>query len=153
RRFRELNRPDIVLCYLQCNRALMHDVAEGPAGWHDPVAAGGELAVDDAFLVDDAAEIHLGDGFDDSRAADAGHARFGHGSSETRLMGPQVRADDLESRVQCLRFDAYAFDRSGSGTLTGTDLRSLEGRSRRTRTGEQTLAIAQHDFRVGTHIH
>ena len=81
---RELDGPHVVLGDLQGHRALMNDIAESPAGWHDAVAARGQLSIHDAILVDDAAQIHLGNHFDDSRAADAGDPDRGDGLRRSR---------------------------------------------------------------------
>ena len=48
--------------------------------------------------------------------------------------------------------DAHALDGARRGALAATDLRALERRARRARAGEQPLAIAQHDLRVGAHV-
>src|SRR5207245_1543911 len=99
-------------------------------------------------LVDDAAQIHFRDDFDDARTADAGNTSPGDGCVEPWLVGPQVRADDLESGLQRDRIDTHAFDGARSCALTTADLRSLERRPCRARAGEQASAIAQYYFGV-----
>ena len=76
-----------------------------------------------------------------------------HRLFEPRLIGPQVRPDHLEARLECRRVDAHALDRPGRGALAAADLRALEGRSGGARAGEQPAAVAEHDLRVGADVH
>ena len=123
------------------------------AGGDDARAARGELPVDDAVLADDAGEEHFRDHFDDPGAADARDSGAPHRLLEPRLIGPQVRPDHLEARLEGRRVDAHALDRPGRGALAAADLRALEGRSRGAGAGEQPAAVAEHDLRVGADVH
>src|ERR1700730_8289809 len=148
--FGKLNGTHIVLGHRERYRASMHDIAESTAGLHDAVAARGELSIDYPVLVDDARQVHLGNDFDDSRAADARYAAGGGG--EPGLIGPQVRADHLESGLQRSWIDPHALDRTGRGTLSATYLSAFESGSGWTRAGQQTVAITEHDLRVGADV-
>ena len=83
---------------------------------------------------------------------DAGHTGRGNRLVEPVLVRPFVAADDLEPRTQVGRVDAHTFDGARRGALATTDLRALEGGTGRARTGEQALAIAEHDLRIGADI-
>ena len=48
--------------------------------------------------------------------------------------------------------DAHALDRAGRRALAAGNLRPLEGGARRRRGGEQPLAVAEHDFRIGADV-
>ena len=74
-------------------------------------------------------------------------------SLETALVGPQIRADELETRFERLTIDAHALDRSGRRALPAADLRAFECRARGTRAGHQARAIAEHDLGVGADVH
>ena len=47
----------------------------------------------------------------------------------------------------------HAFNRARRCALTTTDLGPFKGRPGRAGTGQQALVVAQHDFRVGAHVH
>ena len=48
--------------------------------------------------------------------------------------------------------DAHALDRARRGALAAGNLRAFEGRAGRRGAGEQTVAIAEHDFGIGADI-
>ena len=73
-------------------------------------------------------------------------------SSEAGIVRPEVRADHLEARLQRLAVDPHPFDRAGRGALAAGNLRALERGAGRRRAGEQALAIAEQDFRVGADV-
>src|SRR5690606_11361218 len=98
--------------------AVMKQVGVGAAGGDDAVAARGERTIDDAILGQDAGEIHLGDGLDDARAADAGNAEPSRVGGEAVLVGPVLAADDAEARLERVRIDAYALDGARRGALS-----------------------------------
>src|ERR1700752_4438262 len=130
----------------------MNRVGEGGPGRHDALATRGERAVNYAVLADYSGEIHLGDDFDDPGAADAGDAAARDGLGKGRIIGPEVRADDLEARLERDGIDAHALDGAGSRALAAADLRSLEGGTRRARAGEQTLGVSEDDLGVGADV-
>src|SRR6185437_13320159 len=148
----ELDGAYVVLSDRQCLRALIDDIAKRAALRHDARTACGELSIDHTVLTDDAREEHLGNHFDDARAADPRDAGGLHGFLEPRLVGPQVGADDLEARLERRRVDPYALDRARRGALATADLCTLERRAGRARAGEQALPVAQHDLGVGADI-
>src|SRR6185437_575924 len=122
----ELDGAYVVLSDRQCLRALIDDIAKRAALRHDARTACGELSIDHTVLTDDAREEHLGNHFDDARAADPRDAGGLHGFLEPRLVGPQVGADDLEARLERRRVDPYALDRARRGALATADLCTLE---------------------------
>ena len=63
---------------------------------------------------------------DDARAADAGDAG-GAARGESRVVGPELGADDAEARLLGRGVDLDALDGAGRGALAGGDLRALEG--------------------------
>ncbi len=128
--------------------AVVQDVGEGPPIGHDPWRPGGERAVDDTVLGDDPGQEQLGDDLDDARAGDATHAQLGGNGIEPGLVGPELRADDPEARLERLPVDPDALDRTRRGSLSRRDLRALERGPGGGRGGEQPLAVAQHDLRV-----
>ncbi len=122
----ELNGTNIVLGDCERYRASMYDIAESAAGWHDAVAARSQLSIDHAVLVDDARQVHLGNHFDDARAADARDAEAARDLGEARVIRPEVRADDLESGLQGGGIDSDPLDGTGRRALTATDLSAFE---------------------------
>ena len=147
----QLDRPDVVLGHGDARPAvdaLAEDVAEGPSIGDHARRARHERPVDDAVLGDDAREEELGDHLDDARAADAGHAQLVGRGREARFVRPQVRADDLEPRLERRGVDADALDRARRGALAAADLGALEGRPGRAGGGEQPVGVAEDDLRV-----
>ena len=71
---------------------------------------------------------------------------------EARIVRPEIAADHLEARLQRRAVDAHALDRARRGALAAGDLRALEGGAGRRGAGEQALAIAEHDLRVGADV-
>ena len=130
----------------------LQDVGESAAVGDDAVVAFGQPSVDDAVLVDDAGQVHLGDDFDDPRTAntrDAGPCRRG---GECRVVGPQVAADHLVAWLERRGIDPHALDRARRGTLSAADLRAFERRAGRARAREQALAVSEHDLRIGADV-
>ena len=56
--------------------------------------------------------------------------------------------DHADARLERLRIDAHALDRTRGRTLAARDLRALERRPGRARGGEESVAVAEHDLGV-----
>ena len=127
RRLGELDRAHVVLIDEDRGLARMEHVGEGPPLLDDAPGARLRRARDGAVRQQDAGEVHLGQRLDDARAADAGDPGGGGGLRKTRLVGPEVAADDPDLRLQRLPVDPHPLDRTGRSPLAGRDLRALEG--------------------------
>ena len=110
----------------------------------DPRRPPGVGAVDRPVRREDAREVELGDDLDDPGAA---HARRPD-VLEAGLVRPRVAADNLDARLERLGIDPDPLDGACRRALPAADLRSLEGRPRRARSGEQALAVTEHDLGI-----
>ncbi len=156
RGFAQLDGAHVVLQNPQCGffgGSGSEFVAEGAAVWLDARGARGQVAVNRALVADDAGQIHLGQRFDDARAANAGHAGVGYRSGKAGVVRPQVATDHFVTRLQGHRVDAHALNRTGRGALTAADLRAFKRRAGGAGAGQHALVIAQHNLGIGSHIH
>ena len=94
------------------------DIVERALVGFDARRAFGHGAIDKPVLVDDAGEIHLGDGLDNAGTADPGDTGLCDGLFESRLIRPQIDTDHFVARFEGLRVDADALDGAGGGTLS-----------------------------------
>jgi hypothetical protein len=152
RRLGQLDRAHVVLHDADLRLALANQVGEGAALGLNARRALSQAAVDGAVAQDDAGEVHLGQRLDNARAADAGDAGLLGRLGEARVVGPEIRADHPEARLQGLAVDAHPLDGAGGGALAAGDLRPLEGRPGRRGTGQQALLVAEHDLGVGADV-
>src|SRR5687767_8715693 len=93
--------------------------------------------------------MELRDGLDDPRATDARDLR----ARKLGLVRPRVAPDHANARLERLGIDADALDRARSGALATRDLCTLECRPGRARGGEESVAVAENDLRVGPDVH
>ena len=149
----QLDRAHVILVDAERLGAFVQHVGPGAPSGHDTRAARGHRAVDDAVLRDDTGEVQFGEHLDDARAADTGDAGGRGSGSETGIVRPQVRADDLEARLQRFTVDAHAFDGARCRTLAATDLRTFKGGARGAGARHETLAVAEHDFGIRADVH
>ena len=109
--------------------------------------------VDHPVAGEDTRQPHLHHRLDDPGTANAGDALPRQCVAESRLVGPEIRADHANPGLQGDRVDPYPFYGAGRSTLAGADLGAFKGRSGRTGAGQQPLVVAEHDFRIGTDVH
>src|SRR5579872_6896680 len=152
RRLGELNGANIGLIDHQARLAVMQQIAEGAADRLDALILFGEGAVDHAVFGNDPGEIHLGDDFDNARAADAGNAGRSRRFGEAFFVRPELATDHLETRLQSRAINAYPLDRARGGALAAGNLRAFEGGPGRRGAGEQAAAIAEDDLGVRADI-
>ena len=96
-----------------------------------------EVFADLPLLIDDAGEIHLGQGVDHARAADADGLDS---------------ADDFVSRLQRLRVDGHGFDGTLHGPHAVLDTAPLEAGTGGACSSHHPVLVPQHDLAVGTYI-
>jgi len=110
RGLRELDGAHVGLGDFHLDCALMQQIGERSAVLDDSGRACGQAAVKDAVLVDDTRQVQLRHDFDDAGSADPRDAGGPRGVVETRIVGPQIRADDFEARLERLAVDPHALD-------------------------------------------
>src|SRR6202030_1360297 len=126
RGLRELDGAHVGLGDFHLDCALMQQIGERSAVLDDSGRACGQAAVKDAVLVDDTRQVQLRHDFDDAGSADPRDAGGPRGVVEPRIVGPQIRADDFEARLESLAVDAHALDCSRRCTLAAANLRAFE---------------------------
>ena len=104
-------------------------------------------------MADDSGEVEFGNNLDDSGAADSRNPKVSGLLGKFGIVRPEIAADDLEAWLQRLRMDADTLDRARCRTLPAGNLCTLKRRASRAGGGEQTVAVAQHDLRVGAYVH
>ena len=155
RRLGELDRAHVVLRDAQRRAAVgarVQLVGPGAAVGADARIARRERAVDRAVVPDHAGEIQLRDDLDDPRAADAGDAGRGGRRREAGIVRPQLAADHLDARLERRGIDAHALDGARRRALAAADLRAFERGTGGARAGEEAVAVAEHDLRVGADV-
>ncbi len=130
----------------------MKHIRKGSAIGHDPAGLRGQGPVDYAIGINNAREIHLREYFNNSGSANAGNTCLVYGCCESRLIGPRVRTDHLKPRFKGRRIDPHTFDCAGGCALSTAYLGSFEGRPGWTAGREESMAVAQNNFRIGSHI-
>ena len=156
RRLGQLDGADVALRHrdqraTRC-RAVVQHVGMGAAFGDAARGAGLIGAADQAALIDKARHPHLGHGFDDARAADAGDAGFIGGGGKARIVGPQIGADDAEARFLGDGVNLDPLNRAGGGTLARGNLRAFKRRAGGRGTGQHAGFIAQKQFGIGADI-
>ena len=92
-RLRHLDGPHVVLSdpnewLVGLIRRLANDVIERALVGFYPGAPARKCAINEAILIDDTRKVHLSDGLNDARAANAGNASLGNSLFEASLITP-----------------------------------------------------------------
>src|SRR5262245_34564063 len=146
RTFRELDLPDVVLGEHEPRFGVVDDVGARAAVVDHAVGSLLGRGIDHAVGGQDPGEVQLCYELDDARAADAG------GRGRLGVVRPELAADRAEPQLEGLGVDPDTLDRAGRRPLAARDLGTFERGPGRTRRGEQTVSVAEHDLGVGPDV-